>query len=153
THITLAWHLVLGTAFVAAGLLLDTRRARYALLAVLAVNVVALCCWGIVQRSLGTTNLLPGVANYVPGSNPFGSFIYKNSGGAAVVLGISALAGILTHRIVRLLALRPSAGGRAGGRSGYSQQTYRPRGGLAVGVTALATQDDDPLPIVSASGQ
>ncbi len=103
TTATLAWQSMVGLAFLLSAVLFDSKRARLALLVVVAANAVLLACWGIIQRSTGTSDLLPGVPNPVFGSNPFGSFIYKNSGGAAMLLGIAAIASLLTLRIGLLL--------------------------------------------------
>ncbi len=128
---TLAWHLVLASAFAAAAGCCVTRRVRLVLLMVLALNMVLLCCWGIVQRSSGTSDLLPGVANTVAGSNPFGSFIYKNSGGAAVVLGIAALAGLLITRVARVFDRRPSGETHSDQSSSYSDDHFAGQGGMS----------------------
>lgn len=126
TFRTLAWQVMVGVAFLLSALLFDSKRSRLALLIVVASNAVILACWGIIQRSTGTTNLLPGITNPISGSNPFGSFIYKNSGGAAMVLGIAAIACLMTQRIGLLLSrmqTRKSSGHRIRS-SGISDEHY-----------------------------
>jgi len=103
TSSTLAWQSMVGLAFLLSALLFDSRKSRLTLLIVLSANSVLLASWGIIQRSTGTSDLLPGVSNPIAGSMPFGSFIYKNSGGAAMLLGIAAIVGLLTLRTGQLL--------------------------------------------------
>ncbi len=69
--------------------LFATRRSRTIFLWCLLLHTVALATWGIVQRSTGSDDLLPGVRNIYFGI-PFASFIYRNAGVAAILPGIGA---------------------------------------------------------------
>lgn len=133
TRLTLAWHCMLAAAFAVAALSFRSQRSRTMLLVVLTVNVFLICCWGIVQRSTGTSNPLPGVTNHVLGSNPFASFIYKNSGGAAVVMGIAALSGLLAWRAQWLSVHRSMSSG-----TGYSRSRHEPRSYNSSGTRGIA---------------
>lgn len=68
--------------------------SRRALLWCVLLNSLALSLWGIVQRSTGSTDLLPGIPNHAR-SIPFASFVYRNAGAAAILPGLAAAAALL----------------------------------------------------------
>ncbi len=78
-----------------ASLLFGTRRWRSIFLWFVLLNTAALSVWGIVQRSKGAVDVLPGIANTTKGL-PFSSFYYRNAGAAAILPGIAAAAGLFS---------------------------------------------------------
>lgn len=163
TTYTLAWQAMVGLAFLLSAVLFDSKRSRLYLLIVVAANAVLLACWGIIQRSTGTSDLLPGVANPISGSNPFGSFIYKNSGGAAMLLGIAAIAGLMTLRIGLLLDRMQSRRSRSSRskiaiKTSNSDEHYDLEGGWFQGLVSRKKLDlalsvlTDPLVILIGFG-
>ncbi len=73
-----------------------TLRSRRVLLIVIIANAVAMSAWGIIQRAGGGLEILPGILNDATG-HPFGSFIYKNAGAAAI---LPALASLLALKMI-----------------------------------------------------
>lgn len=151
TTVTLSWQTMVGIAFLLSTVLFDSKRSRLYLLIVVAANSVLLASWGIIQRSTGTSDLLPGFANPYVGSNPFASFVYKNSGGAAMILGIAAIAGLMTLRIGLLLdrmqsrksrssRSRSSSGSRAD--SGSSKRSSRSSSSSSGSGSSKSSTDD-----------
>lgn len=69
-------------------------QSRRVLLWCVLLNSLALSLWGIVQRSTGSTDLLPGVPNHTT-SIPFATFVYRNAGAAAILPGLAAAAALL----------------------------------------------------------
>ncbi len=87
------WSLM-GAFVVLFALLFDTRGSRKVFLWTLSINAVTLSFWGLIQRSTGTTDLLPGLSK--PSVIlPFATFIYKNAGAAALVPGFAAAVALL----------------------------------------------------------
>ncbi len=82
---------------ITSALLFDSRRSRSIYLWTLVINAAALCIWGIVQRTGGNQDILPGVTYDVDGA-PFASFIYKNAGAAAVLPALAMIAALAIHR-------------------------------------------------------
>jgi len=78
-----------------ASLLFGTRRWRSIFLWFVLLNTAALSVWGIVQRSKGSVDVLPGIANTTRGL-PFSSFYYRNAGAAAILPGIAAAAALFS---------------------------------------------------------
>ncbi len=74
--------------------LFAARRPRTTFLWCLLIHTVLLATWGIVQRSTGSDDLLPGVPN-IYRSIPFASFIYRNAGVAAILPGIAAAVALI----------------------------------------------------------
>ena len=72
-------------------------RERKALLWAIVINATVMATWGIVQRSGGGIELLPGIENKSGGSL-FGSFVYKNAGAAALLPALACLAAIVLMR-------------------------------------------------------
>ncbi len=82
-------------------ILFTTERTRVAFLWCLIAHTALFCVWGIIQRSAGSGDLLPGIPNPSRGI-PFGSFVYRNAGAAAIFPGLAAA-------IALLIARRPPA--------------------------------------------
>ena len=72
----------------------QTRKMRRSFLWTIALTSTLFVFWGLVQRGTGSNNLLPFVANPLGTTKPFGPFIYKNAGAAAIVPGIAAILGL-----------------------------------------------------------
>lgn len=82
------WVLMTAYVFLSA-LLLDSRRSRKWFLWTLAINTGLIASWGLIQRVTGSTDLLPGITRSMV-QMPFGPFIYKNAGAAALLPGLAA---------------------------------------------------------------
>ncbi|TWT79209.1 O-Antigen ligase [Planctomycetes bacterium CA13] len=67
-----------------------TDNSKRWLLWTIILNGTAIAVWGIVQRAGNGSEILPGIENHFDG-NPFGSFIYKNAGAAALLPAIVSL--------------------------------------------------------------
>ncbi len=74
--------------------LFTTRRSRTVFLWCLLIHCAAMATWGIIQRSTGSLDLLPGFTSPYR-ALPFGTFIYRNAGAAAVLPGIAAAIALL----------------------------------------------------------
>ncbi len=89
-------------------LLFTTQKSRRRLLWCILLQAVALALWGIVQRSTGSGDLLPGVPNQTHGI-PFASFIYRNAGAAALLPGVAAAVALFTLSTSRPIGLSSSS--------------------------------------------
>ena len=101
-----------------ASLLFGTRRWRTIFLWFVLVNTAALSVWGIVQRSNGAVDVLPGIANTTR-ALPFSSFYYRNAGAAAILPGVAAAAALLFSS-----RSKPLFGSRANSRVGVYQNRH-----------------------------
>ena len=101
-------------AFILAAIVFDSRKSRTTLLWVVAINAVAVAAWGLTQRASGSLELLPGYT--LPQVRvPFGPFIYKNAGAAALMPGIAACIALAWMRV-----LPKSSGSKSSRDTGYS---------------------------------
>ncbi len=89
--------ILMAAFFLLSALLFDNRNRRNVFLWTLAINSGCLAIWGLIQRSTGTTDLLPGMTRSGV-LLPFGPFIYKNAGAAALMPGLAATVGLLWAR-------------------------------------------------------
>ncbi len=86
---------ILMAAFVlVSALLFDSRESRKLFLWALAINAGLIAAWGLIQRATGSTDLLPGTTRATV-ILPFGPFVYKNAGAAALIPGLACAAGLL----------------------------------------------------------
>lgn len=76
-------------------LLFNTTPSRKLFLWCILLHTFALAVWGIIQRSNGSLEILPGMAHLSRGL-PFSSFIYRNAGAAALLPGIAAAAALIS---------------------------------------------------------
>ncbi len=104
---TLAKYFVAVATFLLAATIFRTRRLRKSVLWTLVFSSVLMAFWGLVQRGTGTSNLFPFVSNPV-NTAPFGFYIYKNAGAAAILPGIAAIASLLLAIAPRSLRRKPS---------------------------------------------
>jgi O-antigen ligase/tetratricopeptide (TPR) repeat protein len=111
------WLLMSAYVFVC-GLLFNTRKSRRIFLWTLATNAALIAAWGLIQRATGTTDLLPGTSRATV-ILPFGPFVYKNAGAAALVPGLAATVGLLWVRW-----MSATKGQVQSHRSGGSKSTF-----------------------------
>ena len=118
------WSLMLGF-LVLVGLLFDTRKSRKVFFWTIALSAGGLSVWGLIQRSTGTTDLLPGVTKSSV-VLPFATFVYKNSGAAALIPGLAACMALFWA--VWMPPLRDRSRHKSAGNSGESSATKSSRG-------------------------
>lgn len=87
------WILMAAVVLLSA-LLFDSRKSRRLFLWTLAINTALIATWGLIQRSTGSTDLLPGTTRSSV-ILPFGPFVYKNAGAAAAIPGFACAVGLL----------------------------------------------------------
>ncbi|WP_372715870.1 O-antigen ligase family protein [Novipirellula sp.] len=97
-----------------------TRESRKVLAWTLAINAAGLAFWGLVQRSSGSSDLLPGMTKDVV-TLPFSTFVYKNAGAAALIPGLAAIIGLIGIQRQSPTGIRKST------RESRGIDSYRPR--------------------------
>jgi O-antigen ligase/tetratricopeptide (TPR) repeat protein len=99
TYKSIGLFVLASALFALAAMVFDTRGSRTSLLWLVAINATVLASWGLMQRISGSLELLPGYT--LPQvRSPFGPFIYKNAGAAALIPGIAAAFALLWTRVL-----------------------------------------------------